>query len=372
MNTTQQTTHSESSETLLFSKKDMLFVAIAVFIAGWIVKIPRLIHQEEDLFFARNIGFIVFPALLFYFTWKRKTNFKTLITPAIILSAAGIFINSLPQSENSDTLILSCIHLPILIWSLVGFAFSGSNHKNILERVGFLRFNGDLVVMGAVMMIAAGLFTAITMGLYDLIGMNIQEFYVDYVVTWGLPAIPIIATVLVTNNPTLVGRVSPIIAKIFTPFVFVSLAIFLGAVIGTGKDPYNDREFLVVFNGLLIGVMAIILFSLSEITKGKNNKVQLLFLVGLSILTIIDNGIALSAIVFRLAEYGISPNRIAVLGSNLLMLTHLIMIAYQLIKMLSKESEIITVEKTIGEFLPFYTAWAAIVTFVFPVLFGYK
>ena len=372
MNTNQHPANNDTTDNLLFSKKDMIFVAIAVFIAGWIVKIPRLIHQEEDLFFARNIGFIVFPALLFYFTWKRKTNFKTLITPAIILLAAAIFINSLPQDEKSDTLILSCIHLPILIWSLVGFAFSGSNPKNILERVGFLRFNGDLVVMGAVMMLAAGLFTAITMGLYNLIGMNIQEFYVAYVVTWGLPAIPIIATVLVTNNPSLVGRVSPIIAKIFTPFVFVSLAIFLGAVIGTGKDPFNDREFLVVFNGLLIGVMAIILFSLSEITKGKNNKIQLLFLVGLSLLTIIDNGIALSAIVFRLAEYGVSPNRIAVLGSNLLMLIHLSMIAYQLIKILNKEAELIEVEKTIGKFLPLYAAWAVIIVFLFPVLFGYK
>ena len=372
MNTTQQTTHSESSETLLFSKKDLLFIAIAVFIAGWIVKIPRIIHQEEDLFFSRNIGFIVFPALLFYFTWKRKIDYKTLITPAIILAAAAIFINRLPQNETSDTLILSCIHLPILIWSLVGYAFSGSNPKNILERVGFLRFNGDLVVMGAVMLLAAALFTVITMGLYNLIGINIQEFYVDYVVTWGLPAIPIIATVLVTNNPSLVGRVSPIIAKIFTPFVFVSLAIFLGAVIATGKDPYNDREFLVVFNGLLIGVMAIILFSLSEITKGKNNKIQLLFLVGLSLLTIIDNGIALSAIVFRLAEYGVSPNRVAVLGSNLLMLTHLSMIAYQLIKILNKDAELIEVEKTIGKFLPLYAAWAIVVVFIFPVLFGYK
>jgi hypothetical protein len=150
----------------------------------------------------------------------------------------------------------------------------------------------------------------------------------------------------------------------------VSLAIFLGAVIGTGKDPFNDREFLVVFNGLLIGVMAIILFSLSEITKGKKNKIQLLFLVGLSLLTIIDNGIALSAIVFRLTEYGITPNRIAVLGSNLFMLSHLCMIAYQLIKILNKDAELIEVEKTIGKFLPLYTAWALVVVFFFPLLFG--
>lgn len=372
MNTTQQIDTTQSTETNIFDKKDLIFIAIAVFIAGWIVKIPRVIHMEDDLFIARNFSFIVFPLLIIYFTWKKNIPYKTLVVPAIIIGLSAIFINLLPANEKSDTLILSTMHLPILIWSLVGFSFTGNNLKNVVERVGFLRFNGDLVVMGAVMLLASALFTAITWGLYELIGINIQTFYVDYVITWGLPAIPIIATVLVMNNPNLVGKVSPIIAKIFTPFVFISLAIFLGAIFTTKKDPFNDREFLVVFNALLVGVMAIILFSISEASKGRNNKIQLLFLAGLSILTIIDNGIALSAIIFRIVEFGITPNRLAVLGSNLLMFIHLITIAYQLLNILNKKAEIIAVENTIAKYLPLYTIWAAVVVFVFPVLFGYK
>jgi hypothetical protein len=372
MNTTQQFDSLSNSDTSIFDKKDLIFIAIAVFIAGWIVKIPRLIHMEDDLFIARNISFIVFPLLIFYFTWKKNIPYKTLVIPAIIIGLSAIFINLLPANDKSDTLILSTMHLPILIWSLVGFSFTGNSLKNVAERVAFLRFNGDLVVMGAVMLLASALFTAITWGLYELIGINIQTFYVDYVITWGLPAIPIIATVLVMNNPNLVGKVSPIIAKIFTPFVFISLAIFLGAIFATKKDPFTDREFLVVFNALLIGVMAIILFSISEASKGRNNKIQLLFLAGLSILTILVNGIALSAITFRIIEFGISPNRMAVLGSNMLMFIHLITIAYQLLNLLNKKSDIIAVEKTIAKYLPVYTTWTAVVVFAFPILFGNK
>jgi len=372
MNTTQQFDSLSNSDTSIFDKKDLIFIAIAVFIAGWIVKIPRLIHMEDDLFIARNISFIVFPLLIFYFTWKKNIPYKTLIIPALIIALSAVFINLLPANDKSDTLILSTMHLPILIWSLVGFSFAGNSLKNVAERVAFLRFNGDLVVMGAVMLLASALFTAITWGLYELIGINIQTFYVDYVITWGLPAIPIIATVLVMNNPNLVGKVSPIIAKIFTPFVFVSLAIFLGAIFATKKDPFNDREFLVVFNALLVGVMAIILFSISEASKGRKNKIQLLILAGLSILTIIVNGIALSAIIFRLVEFGITPNRLAVLGSNLLMFIHLITISYQLLNILNKTVEIIAVENAIAKYLPLYTIWAAVVVFAFPVLFGYK
>jgi hypothetical protein len=372
MNSIQQSPKIETNDSLIFSKKDLIFIAIAVFIAGWIVKIPRLIHMEDDLFIARNISFIVFPILIFYFTWKKNISYKTLIIPALIIGVSAVFINLLPANELSNTLMLSTMHLPILIWSLVGFSFTGNNLKNVVERVGFLRFNGDLVVMSTVMMLACALFTIITIGLYDLIKIDIRDFFVDYVVTWGLPAIPIIATVLVVNNPNLVGKVSPIIAKIFTPFVFISLTIFLGAIFATKKDPFNDREFLVVFNALLIGVMAIILFSLSEASKGRNNKVQLLFLAGLSIITIIINGIALSAITFRIIEFGISPNRMAVLGSNMLMFIHLIAIAYQLLNLLNKKSDIIAVEKTIAKYLPVYTTWTAVVVFAFPILFGNK
>ncbi|MEY2812421.1 MAG: hypothetical protein RI991_1416, partial [Bacteroidota bacterium] len=55
MNTTQQFDSLSNSDTSIFDKKDLIFIAIAVFIAGWIVKIPRLIHMEDDLFIARNI-----------------------------------------------------------------------------------------------------------------------------------------------------------------------------------------------------------------------------------------------------------------------------------------------------------------------------
>lgn len=74
MTTIQQIETTPSSDLPLLNKKDLIFIAIAVFFAGWIVKIPRLIHMEDDLFIARNIGFIVFPALLYYFTWKRKQH----------------------------------------------------------------------------------------------------------------------------------------------------------------------------------------------------------------------------------------------------------------------------------------------------------
>src|SRR4029079_6125545 len=120
---------------------------------------------------------------------------------------------------------------------------------------------------------------------------------------FGLAAAPIIGTYLTQTNPQLVGKVSPVIAKIFSPLVLMMLVIYLIAMIYSGKDPYNDREFLLIFNGLLIGVMAIIFFSVAETSTTTKSRTEIWVLLLLSVVTIIVNGIALSAILFRIAEW---------------------------------------------------------------------
>jgi hypothetical protein len=226
--------------------------------------------------------------------------------------------------------------------------------------------------MSAVIALSGALFTGITIGLFHLIDIDIEEFYFNYIAVWGLPAVPIAGTFLVQNNAQLVSKISPVIARIFTPLVFLTLLIFLIAVIYSGKDPYNDREFLLLFNLLLIAVMALILFSLGEATRQTGQRINLLFLFGLSVLAIIDNGIALSAIAFRLFEYGLTPNRIAVMGGNLLILGNLLVVAYQLGNVLRGREGIEKVESSMANYMPVYGLWTAIIVFLLPLLFGFK
>lgn len=351
---------------------ELKMVALIAFLTGLLAKSPQIFDIEPDYFFSRNIGLIAFPLLMFFFAWKQGLAWKSMLLPIIAVIVSGVYINILPKNEKSDTLILACIHLPILLWTILGFAFAGGDMKSVGKKIGFLRYNGDLVVMSAVMVLSGILFTGMTFGLFEIIGLDITSFYVDYVVIWGLSTIPVLATFMVRNNPQLVDKISPTIAKIFTPLVTITLLVFLSAMAFTRKNIYQDREFLMIFNALLIGVMAIILFSVSEATKKENNRISLLFLFALSILTIITNGIALSAIGFRIFEYGITPNRLAVLGSNLLIFTNLIWITHQLLKSIKKKAEAESVEQAIAFFLPIYGLWTAIVVFIIPVLFGFK
>lgn len=353
------------------TRKELYWILALSFIAGLIARIPLLFDLDEDYFYPRNLAFIVFPAMMIYFAWKESLNIKKTIFIGLLLVLSVIYINILPVNDASDTLVLACIHLPILIWGILGFTFTGNEFGILSRRIDFLRFNGDLLVMTTVLLIAGGVLSAVTVGLFELINLNIEEFYFTNVAIWGAAAAPVVGTYLVRTNPQLVKNVSPVIARVFTPLVLVMIITYLIAIIYTGKDPYNDREFLLIFNLLLIGVMAIILFSISETSITTGNKLNNWLLLVLSLTTIILNGIALSAILFRISEWGITPNRIAVLASNMLIIINLILVAFGLFKSMKNPQELLSVENIIARFLPIYWIWIVIVVFVFPVLFGF-
>jgi hypothetical protein len=352
--------------------KELLIVIIGSLVAGLIAKTPAIFGIDPEYFYSRNIGFIIFPLLMAYFAWKNKLPASKIAFMAVTVLAGLIFINLLPHIKKSDTLLLSCIHLLLFLWCILGFAFVGDKNNNEEKRLGFLKYNGDLVVMTTLILIAGGIMTGITIGLFSLIGFKIEQWYFDYVAILGLAAAPIVGTYLTQTNPQLVGRVSPVIAKIFSPLVLVMLVVYLVAIIFSGKDPYNDREFLMIFNALLIGVMAIIFFSVAEAAKASKSHTEAWILFLLSVVTVILNGIALSAILFRISEWGLTPNRMAVLGANVLILINLLLVTVQLYKVISNKTDITGVRKAISFYLPVYFVWAVIVTFLFPLLFSFK
>jgi hypothetical protein len=362
----------ESDDISWGTGRDLLLVLLASLVAGIVAKLPAFLPIGEEFFYPRNIGFIVFPLLTAYFAWKNnlKTNRIVLLAATIVVSL--IYINLLPGTLETNTLVLACLHLPFLLWGILGVAYTGNEINNHSRRLGYLRFNGDLLVMTALLVIAGVILTGITIALFAIIGIHIEQFYAEYIAVFGAAAIPIVATYLTQTNPHLVNKVSPVIAKIFSPLVLIMLTVYLIATPFSGKDPYNDREFLILFNVLLIGVMALIFFSIADKSGKEQNTTDSWVLLLLAIVTVIVNSIALSAILFRIAEWGLTPNRLAVLGSNVLILLNLLLVTRSLFRSVTKKADVAELGEAIATYLPVYFIWILIVVFLFPVLFGFR
>jgi hypothetical protein len=362
----------ESDEISWGTGRDLLLVLLASLVAGIVAKLPAFLPIDEDFFYPRNIGFIVFPLLTAYFAWKNNLRTNRIVWLAATIVVSLIYINLLPGTLETDTLVLACLHLPFLLWGILGVGYTGNEINNYSRRLGYLRFNGDLLVMTALLVIAGVILTGITIALFAIIGIHIEQFYAEYIAVFGAAAIPIVATYLTQTNPHLVNKVSPVIAKIFSPLVLIMLTVYLIATPFSGKDPYNDREFLILFNVLLIGVMALIFFSIADKSGKEQNTTDSWILLLLAIVTVIVNSIALSAILFRIAEWGLTPNRLAVLGSNVLILLNLLLVTRSLFRSVTKKADVAELGNAIASYLPVYFIWILIVVFLFPVLFGFK
>ncbi|MEY4595031.1 MAG: hypothetical protein RIQ47_1441 [Bacteroidota bacterium] len=368
----ERLTHSSGNGVAWGTQGEWLRLLLFCVLAGTLAKLPQLFSLNEELFYSRNSATILFPLLSGYFAWRNGLQKKKFLALALLFITSAVYINMLPDNQNSDTINLACIHLVVLNVLLLSVAFSGRANYDSASRLEFLKYFGDLVVMSTLLSISFGLFTAVTLVLFSVIGVPIEEFYIQYVGIYAFASLPFISTHFVRTNPQLVNKVSPVIARVFTPIVLVMLLIYLSAWIGSGKDPFTDRDFLIVFNVLLLGVIAIIFFSVVENTQPAGSRLGIGILLALTIVTILVNGIVLSSIVYRIISFGITPNRLAVIGSNVLMLITLFSLTSHLFNALKHKTPTEGVAKSITAFMPIYGIWALIVTFLFPVLFGFR
>jgi hypothetical protein len=346
-------------------------IAICLFIA-FLIRIPAIFHLSgPDAFYQRYVSLIVFLGISLYTVWSKKIREpKKLVFTALAFLIPSLYVSFLTVSGGGDAVILSLIHLPLLMWFVYGAVFTSWELNDRDKSMGFLRHNGDLAIMYILFAISGGILTGITIALFASIGISIEKLYTENILVSGAVAAPVVASFFIEKIPSLVSKIASVIAGIFSPLVLITLLVFLGSVIVTGKDPYNDRDFLLIFNGILLGVMGIIIFSVSETSALTDRKFGSYILLMLSVITVIVDLVALSAIFYRLGEFGLTPNRLAVLVSNLLVLINLVLIMTDLFRICFRGREFRSVEMTVAKFLPVYLFWIIIVVFTFPLIFG--
>lgn len=93
--------------------------------------------------------------------------------------------------------------------------------------------------------------------------------------------------------------------------------------------------------------------------------------VVLVVSALMADAVALWAITTRINEFGFTPNRVAALGENAILLVNLAWSAVLYIRFLKGRGSFMDVERWQTDYIPVYAAWAAIVVLVFPPLFGY-
>jgi hypothetical protein len=322
--------------------------------------------------FVRNVSLFVLPYLAAYFAWKRRLDAGACIRLALPFLAAAIFVNLVPFAAASQTEVLTAMHVPIALWLVIGIAYAGGRWSMTGGRMDFVRFSGELFIYYVLIALGGGVLTGFTVMMFEAIGVDAEWLAERWLVPCGAMGAVLVASWLVEAKQSVIENMAPVLTRLFAPLFTAVLLVFAGTMIWTGNPIDVNRDALIAFDLLLVLVVGLVLYSASardpDAPPDLFDWLQLLLVVSALAVDVI----ALAAIAARISEFGFTPNRVAALGENLILLVNLAWTAWVYTGFLRGATPFAALERWQTAYLPVYSLWAAAVVVVFPPLFGYR
>lgn len=354
-------------------------VAVALAVAAAVaIKLPVLFGvslegpEGLNLFYARNFSLFVLPFLAGFFAWKRAlapAGRWWLAAPFVV---AALVMNAFPFTEGGYTELLAVLHLPLALWLVLGFAYAGGQWREHDQRMNYVRFSGEWFIYYALIAFGGGVLMAFTLFIFQAIGLDAESFVQLWLMPCGVVGAVIVAAWLVEAKQSVIENMAPVLTMLFTPLFTLLLLAFLGTMAWTGSGIDIEREVLIGFDLMLVLVVGLLLYSISardpQAEPGFFDALQFVLVV----CALLVDALALWAIAARITEFGFSPNRVAALGENIILMVNLAWSAVLYAKFLGRRVAFGLLERWQTSYLPVYLVWMCVVVVVFPLVFGFQ
>jgi hypothetical protein len=338
--------------------------------AGVAVKAGTAWFGEEAVL-ARNLGLLVLPFLAGYFAWKRRLTARVLAGLLVPFAVLAVVLNVYPFVPGGSTELLAVLHAPVVLWLLAGVAYIGGRWRSDGRRMDFVRFTGELVIYYTLLALGGAVLVGLTFGALQVVGIDLEPVLEDWILPFAVPGALVVAAWLVEAKQNVVENIAPVLTRVFTPLTIIMLLALLAVLTAAGGLVDVDRGLLILMDAILVLVLALLLYSISARDPleppGLFDGLQLVLVVA----ALAVDAVMLTAMLTRIAEFGSSPNKIAALGLNLLLLVHLVRAGWLSAGCLRGRRPFAELERWQTRYLPVYGLWAAIVVVVFPLVFAF-
>jgi hypothetical protein len=234
----------------------------------------------------------------------------------------------------------------------------------------YVRFTGEWFIYYVLIALGGGVLAGLTSVVLEPVAPGLAERLAEWVLPSGAAGAVVVAAWLVEAKKSVVENMAPVLTMIFTPLFALMLAgsVVTYAVSGIGEF---DRDRLFVFDALLLVVLALVLYGLSarEATRrvGLMDAIQLVAVAGALILDVM----VLSSMLARIGDLGFTPNRVAALGLNLVLLLNLAWSGWLSVRFITGRVAFHRLERWQTAYLPVFALWASAVVALLPPLFGF-
>ncbi len=258
--------------------------------------------------------------------WRRAA-WSAAIPPVLAGYVFLVYPQAGPRVLQEQYLILAAIHLPLAAWAGVGL-YLLAGHNTVADRFAFLLKSLEVFLLGGLMMAVGGAFTAISIGLFEALGITPPDIVLRLFLAGGGGLIPVLA-VAILYDPTVspaeqsfaegLSRLIALLMRLVLPLALLVLVIYLGLIPFNFRQPFLNRDVLIIYNVMLFAVVAL-LVAATPITAPVGQtapwlKRGLLVLAGLALVVGLY---ALAAILYRTSMDKLTPNRLTFIGWNLI------------------------------------------------------
>ncbi|HSW31972.1 MAG TPA: permease prefix domain 1-containing protein [Longimicrobiales bacterium] len=355
-------------------------VALALAVAAAVaIKVPELFGltiedggPATESFYVRNFSLFVLPFLAGFFAWKRGMDPAGLMRLAASFVIGALAINLIPFAPLGHTELLASLHLPLALWLAVGIGYAGGAWRSHDQRMNYVRFSGEWFIYLALIAMGGGVLMGSTVFVFSAIGMDAEWILNNWILPCGVMGAIVIAGWLAEAKQSVIENMAPVLTLLFTPLFTLLLLAFLGTMVLTGSGINVEREVLIGFDLILVVVVGLLLYAISardpQAEPGFFDVLQLVLVV----CALLVDAMALWAILARITEFGFSPNRVAALGENVILVVNLGWSAVLYARFLRRRAGFAALERWQTAYLPVYAVWAWIVVVVFPLVFRFQ
>lgn len=360
------------------------------------------------LFFALNINsdYRITEITSYFFTFRifylfcfslifNLDNKKNIFITFLIFLFVGIISVIIPSSEftfkdiiDRDKKLIFFVHtilnknLFLDIIFFIMFALSFNKYKNYKDINQAFTFSANIMIITSIipaiisimfMMFFAGvinLFKGIIINIFDdtLIVFNVFILSVFYIFAFT----PFIIYFLYKKD---VKNISIYFSRMIMYISLYNIIKHLFSIIVpiiSYSSPYDIRINFIIYNvALTIGVVNLFFVRMDYKSSIFTKLVYIIF----PVIAFIFNIIILTSTIYRIKEYGISPNKLTLILTNIIMLIHFILIIFDNIKSLKKLDSIKNIKDIIltnnrSYYVYVYGIIAFIVCFIMPLFYN--
>lgn len=231
---------------------------------------------------------------------------------------------------------LTAFHLPLITWIVVGAFLTLRLQDRADQRMSFVLKSAETLVTSAIYLAGAGIFGILTLGIFEVLGVRFAEIWINRGVALALGTIPILAIASIYDPNSCPAeqdfsggpaRLMRLITRLLLTPVLGVLAVYVFWFIPRYFwRAFEERAILIVFNASLAAVLLLIVLAVPHLDEEISSFWLRLLKKGISLIcafSLVLNVYSLSAIIGRTFHFGISPNRHAIIGWNVVTLCFL-------------------------------------------------